>query len=113
MCISYMYLHVHVLLLAGGGRGCIHVLHVVYHIARNFRGRKFLRIGEKYDFHRENFCELLAFAMSKDTTPPNFVEKVSLIATKPGNSRKFISLESFMLYGTLRDHKPNREKPWG
>ena len=52
-----------------------------------------MRIGEKYDFHRENFCELLAFAMSKDTTPPNFVEKVSLIATKPGNSQNFSPLK--------------------
>ena len=56
---SYMYLHVHVLLLAGGGRGCIHVLHVVYHIARNFRGRKLLRIGEKYDFTEKTFANCL------------------------------------------------------
>ena len=30
------------------------------------------RIGEKYDFRRENFHRLLAFAMPEDTTPPNF-----------------------------------------
>ena len=30
------------------------------------------RIGEKYDFRRENFHRLLAFATPEDTTPPNF-----------------------------------------
>ena len=36
---------------------------------------KLLRIGEKYDFCGENFRRLLAFAVPKDATPPNFVEK--------------------------------------
>ena len=36
---------------------------------------KILRIGEKYDFREENFHELLTFAIPKDATPPNFVEK--------------------------------------
>ena len=61
-------------------------------IAGNFQGRKLSWIGEKYDFHRENFCRLLACAMPKDTTPPNFEEKVSQITTKLRNyflSRKF------------------------
>ena len=34
-----------------------------------------MRIGEKYDFHGENFRRLLAFAVPKDATSPNFVEK--------------------------------------
>ena len=38
-------------------------------------------IDEKYGFHRENFHILLAFAVPKDATPPNFVEKLSLVAT--------------------------------
>ena len=39
------------------------------------------KIGEKY-----NFCRLLAFAVPKDITPPNFMEKTF---TKPQNSRNF------------------------
>jgi len=46
-----------------------------YHIEGNFRGRKLSRISEKYDFRGENFSGLLACAVSKDTTPLNFVEK--------------------------------------
>ena len=47
-------------------------------------------IDEKYGFHRENFhILLLTFAVPKDATPPNFAEKLSLIATKLRNSRKF------------------------
>jgi len=44
----------------------------MYHIAGNFRGRKCLRIGEKYDLHGENFRKLLACATPKDTA---FTEK--------------------------------------
>ena len=77
---------------------CIRRGEVAYHIARNFQGRKLLQIGEKYDFH---FCELLAFAVSKDVTPPNFVEKVSLIATKLGNLRKFSPSNYMALYMTV------------
>ena len=36
---------------------------------------KLSRIGEKYDFRGENFHRLLAFAVPKDATPPNFVGK--------------------------------------
>ena len=43
--------------------------------AENFRGRKLSRIGEKYDFRGENFHRLLACAMPKDATLPNFAEK--------------------------------------
>ena len=48
--------------------------HSNYRLAENFRGRKVSRIGEKYNFHGENFCGLLTFAVPKDTTPPNFAE---------------------------------------
>ena len=47
----------------------------LYRVAGNFRGRKHLQIGEKYDFDRENFHGLLACAVPKDAMPPNFVEK--------------------------------------
>ena len=73
-----------------------------YRIAGNFRGRKLLQTGEKYDFHRENFRRLLACAMPKDATPPNFVEK-NFTATKPGNLRRFSPLKvcRYMIYGSF------------
>ena len=43
----------------------------------------------KYDFCRENFRRLLAFALPKDTTPQISRKKLSRIATKLRNSRKF------------------------
>ena len=48
-----------------------------YHIAGNFWGRKLLRNGEKYDFHGDNFCGLLAFAAPKDAMLSNFAEKLA------------------------------------
>ena len=47
-----------------------------YHMAGNFRGRKLSQIGKKYDFCGENFHRLLACAVLKDPTPPNFMEKI-------------------------------------
>ena len=41
----------------------------VYCIAGNFRGRKLVQIGEKYDFCGENFRRLLAFAAQSCHTP--------------------------------------------
>ena len=43
----------------------------------------------KYNFRRENFRGLHAFAMPKDATPQISQRKLSRIATKPQNSRKF------------------------
>ena len=37
-----------------------------------FQGRKLSQIGEKYDFRRENFHGLLAFAMPIGCCAPNF-----------------------------------------
>ena len=65
------------------------LLHTVYRIAGNFQRRKLLRIGEKYDFRGENFHGLLAFAAPKDVTPQISQRKLSRIATKSRNSRKF------------------------
>ena len=72
------------------------VLQLLYRIAGNFRGRKLSRIGEKYDFRG-----LLAFAMPKDTTPPNFVEKTFTDNHKTAKFAKVFSLESFPLYGSI------------
>ena len=47
-----------------------------YVSAGNFRGRKLLRICEKYDFRGENFCGLLVFAAPKNVTSPNFAKKL-------------------------------------
>ena len=58
-------------------------------IVGNFQGRKLLRISNKYDFRGENFHGLLAFAMLKDTTPQISQRKLSQLATKGPNSRKF------------------------
>ena len=61
-----------------------------YRIAENFRGRKLSWIGEKYVFHGENFCGLLAFAAPKDPTPQILRRKLSRIATKLWNSQSFL-----------------------
>ena len=58
-------------------------------IAGNFRERKLLRIGEKYDFRGENFRRLLTFAAPKVPHPQILRRKLSRIATKLRNSRKF------------------------
>ena len=60
-----------------------------YHIVGNFQGRKLSLICEKYDFRGENFRRLLAFAVPKDATPQISWRKLSHIATKLRNSRKF------------------------
>ena len=56
---------------------------------------KLSRIGENTIFCGENFSGLVAFVAPKDTMPQNFLEKTF---AKPWNSRKFFSLESFLLY---------------
>ena len=43
----------------------------------------------KYDFRVEDFRGLLAFAIPKDVTPPNFAEKTFANSHKTPNSRKF------------------------
>ena len=73
---------------------------VEYRIAGNFRGRKLSRIGEKYDFRRENFRGLLACAAPKDATPLNFAEKTFTNSHKTVKFSKVFSLESFPLYGS-------------
>ena len=70
-------------------------LNVKYRIAENFRGRKLSWIGEKYNFCGENFRRLLAFVVPNDATPPNLQRKLSWIATKPRNLRKFSPLQCF------------------
>ena len=69
----------------------------------NFRGR----IGEKCDFRRENFHGLLAHAMPKDTTPPNFAEKTFTNSHKTAKFAKVFSFESFPLYSisSIHTHK--------
>ena len=58
----------------------------------NFRGRKLSQIGEKYDFHGENFRGLLAFATPKDATPQISWRKLLHIAINHE------ICESFLLY---------------
>ena len=69
-----------------------------YCIAGNFRGRKLSQIGEKYDFHGENFHGLLTFAASKDTMLPNCEEKIFTNSHKTVKFAIVFSLESFPLY---------------
>ena len=59
-----------------------------YRIAGNFRGRNISHNWKKYN-RGENFCGLLAFAVAKDATLQISWRKLSRIATKPRNSRKF------------------------
>ena len=61
-------------------------------IAGNFRERKLSQIGEKYNFRGENFHRLLTFAAPKDARLRRILQrKLSQIATKTRNSRKFSS----------------------
>ena len=57
--------------------------------------RKLSQIGEKYDFHEENFHRLLTFAMPKDAMPPNLMEKTFASSHKTPKFTKVFSLESF------------------
>ena len=67
----------------------------------NFRERKISQNGKKQDFHRENFRRLLTRTMPKDSTPPNFVEKIFTNNYQTAKFAKVFSLETFPLYGTL------------
>ena len=70
----------------------------LYRMAGNFRGRK---IGEKYDFHWENFHWLLTFAAPKAAILPNFTQKTFANTHKTAKFTKVFSLESFLLYGIM------------
>ena len=65
-------------------------------MAGNLREKTF----EKCNFCGENFHRLLAFAMPKDATPPNFTFANS---HKTAKLAKVFSLESFPLYGIIQD----------
>ena len=71
------------------------ISHDITSLAGNFRERKLSQIGEKYDFCREWFRGLLAFAVPKDTTPPNFMEKTFTNSHKTTKFAKVFSLKSF------------------
>ena len=62
-------------------------------------------MAEKYDFHGENHCGLLAFATSKDATTPNFVEKTSANSYKTTKFVKVFFLKSFPTYGVHLTHQ--------
>ena len=59
---------------------------------------KLSQIGEKYDFHGENFRRSLAFAVPKDAMPPNFLEKT--FANSHKTAKVFLP-RKFSLYGIL------------
>ena len=64
--------------------------------------RKLSRNGEKYNFRcGENFRGLLTFAMPKDATPQNFVEKTCVNSHKTTKFVKVFSLKSFPLYSMV------------
>ena len=50
-----------------------------------------MQIGEKYDFHRENFCGSLTFAMPKDATLAIFAEKTFVNSHKTVKFAKVLS----------------------
>ena len=74
---------------------------MIYRIAGKFRGRKHSRIGENYNFRRENFLRLLTFAVPKDAMPPNFAEKTFVNSHKTVKFVKVFSLKCFPLYSIL------------
>ena len=76
-------------------------IYIKYRIVGNCRGRKLPQIGEKYDFPREKFRILLAFAAPKDAMPPNFMEKTFANSHKTEKFAKVFFLESFPVYGTF------------
>ena len=71
---------------------------------------KLLRIGEKYDFHRENVRRMLAFTVPKDVMPPNFTEKTFANSHKTAKFTKVFPLESFQLYGILSTNMQDQSK---
>ena len=53
------------------------------------QGRKLSRIGEKHDFHRENFEDYSLLLRQRTPHPHILQEKLLRIATKPRYLRKF------------------------
>ena len=64
------------------------------------REETFVKFGEKDNIRGENFRRLLAFAVPKDTTPPNFTKKTFTDSHKTAKFVKVFSLKSFPLYDT-------------
>ena len=60
-----------------------------YRIVGNFQGRKLSRIGEKYNFHGENFRGMLALPCQRTPCPQISQRKLLQIATKPRNLQEF------------------------
>ena len=65
----------------------------VYHTVGNFWGRKLSRIGEKYNFRRENFVDFSLLPHQKMPHAQLLLRTLSRIATKPWNLWKFSSLK--------------------
>ena len=82
------------------GIDCPYDSNITYCVGENFRGRKLLRIGEKYNFCGENFRGLLAFAAPKDTTPQNFAEKTFANSHKIYSSSKVSLLPSILRFSS-------------
>ena len=76
----------------------------MYRIAGIFRGRKFSRIREKYDFREQNIRVLLPFAAPTDAMSPNFTEKTFTKSHKNAKFTKVFLLESFPLYTYLEGY---------
>ena len=80
------------------------VTEVYYHITKNFQGRKLSRIGAKYDFRRENFRRLLAWAANRTPCPQSSLRKLSRRATKSRNLKKISLSKVFPVYNILCLH---------
>ena len=65
------------------------VLQLLYRIAENFQGRKLLRIGENTIFAEKTFADCSLLLCQRIPCPPILWRKLSRIAKKPQNSRKF------------------------
>ena len=82
----------------------------IYRIAGNFQGRKLSRIGEKDNFHGENFRGMLVVPRQKTSRPQISRRKLLWIATKLRNLRKFSPSKVFRytIYWTQI-----KEQKWG
>ena len=63
------------------------------------QGRKLSRIGEKHDFHRENFEDYSLLLRQRTPHPHILQEKTSANSHKTAIFAKVFSLESFPLFG--------------
>ena len=69
------------------------VPHTLYGIAENFQGRNFHKLVKNTIFAKKTFADFLLVPRQRTPCPQISLRKLSRIATKPRNSRKFSPLK--------------------